>query len=69
MIDAMYEIPSTKKKSLDVTKEYVAEKLSATNLDVLADRVTGYMNPANRQPLLSILYQYRSNNSLHLKIF
>lgn len=39
MIDAMYEIPSTKKKSLDVTKEYVAEKLSATNLDVLSQTV------------------------------
>lgn len=36
MIDAMFEIPSTKKKSLEVTKEYVAEKLASTNLDALS---------------------------------
>lgn len=36
MIDAMYEIPSTKKKSLDVTKDYVIGKLAATNLDILS---------------------------------
>lgn len=39
MIDAMYEIPSTNKKSLEVTKEYVAEKLSATNLDILSQTI------------------------------
>lgn len=36
MIDAMFEIPSTKKKSLEVTKDYVEQKLSATNLDALS---------------------------------
>lgn len=36
MIDAMYEIPSTKKKSLEVTKDYVAEKLATTNLEILS---------------------------------
>lgn len=36
MIDAMYEIPSTKKKSLNVTKDYVVGKLAETNLDILS---------------------------------
>lgn len=39
MIDAMYEIPSTKKKSLEVTKEYVAGKLAATNLEILSQTI------------------------------
>ena len=39
MIDAMYEIPSTKEKSLEVTKDYVAGKLAATNLEVLSQTI------------------------------
>ncbi|MDE6317776.1 MAG: ATP-dependent Clp protease ATP-binding subunit ClpX [Muribaculaceae bacterium] len=36
MIDPMYEMPSTKKKSLEVTKEFVESKLAATNLDAIS---------------------------------
>lgn len=39
MIDAMYEIPSTKKKKLEVTKDYVAGKLAATNLEILSQTI------------------------------
>ena len=39
MIDSMYEIPSTKKKTLTVTKEYVKERLASTNLDILSQTV------------------------------
>lgn len=34
MIDAMYEIPSTKKKSFKVTKDYAAERLEKANFDL-----------------------------------
>lgn len=37
MIDAMYDIPSTKKKTFRVTKKYAIDKLSATNLDLIKD--------------------------------
>ncbi|MBO5779778.1 MAG: ATP-dependent Clp protease ATP-binding subunit ClpX [Muribaculaceae bacterium] len=37
MIDAMYEIPSTNKKSFRVTKEYAREKLAKTNLDLISN--------------------------------
>ncbi len=36
MIDAMYEIPSTKKKKFTVTKDYAAEKLATTNLETIS---------------------------------
>lgn len=39
MIDAMYEIPSTKKKKLNVTKDYVVDKLADTNLDMLSQTI------------------------------
>ncbi len=35
MIDAMYEIPSTKKKKFSVSKEYAAEKLEKANFEVV----------------------------------
>lgn len=35
MVDAMFEIPSTKKKSFEVTKEYVLEKLEKAYFDEL----------------------------------
>lgn len=35
MIDAMYEIPSTKKKKFSVSKEYAAEKLEKANFEVI----------------------------------
>ena len=34
MMDAMYEIPSTKKKSFKVTKDYAAEYLEKANFDL-----------------------------------
>lgn len=37
MIDAMYEIPSTEKKEFTVTPEYAAEKLAATNLEMITE--------------------------------
>lgn len=36
MVDAMYEIPSTKKRKFTVTKDYAREKLSTTNLDLVS---------------------------------
>lgn len=36
MVDAMYEIPSTKKRKFTVTKDYAREKLSSTNLDLVS---------------------------------
>lgn len=36
MIDPMFELPSKGKKSFTVTKDFAAEKLSATNLDKIA---------------------------------
>ena len=35
MIDAMYEMPSTKKKKFSVSKEYAAEKLEKANFEVV----------------------------------
>lgn len=40
MIDSMFEIPSTKKKKFEVTKQYVAERLATTNLDILSQTVS-----------------------------
>lgn len=37
MIDAMFELPSGKKKSFKVTKKYAQEKLAKTNLDLVSD--------------------------------
>lgn len=37
MIDAMFDIPSAKEKEFTVTKEYAAEKLSATNLETISE--------------------------------
>ena len=36
MIEPMYEMPSTKKKSLEVTKEFVEQRLASTNLDAIS---------------------------------
>lgn len=36
MVDAMYEIPSTKKRKFTVTKDYAREKLATTNLDLVS---------------------------------
>lgn len=40
MIDSMFEIPSTKKKKFEVTKQYVADRLATTNLDILSQTVS-----------------------------
>lgn len=40
MIDSMFEIPSTKKKKFEVTKQYVADRLATTNLDILSQTMS-----------------------------